>query len=396
MNSVFSIALSLVLTLLSVQDSLCQNYPDPDSRDKSKYAVNNFDNDEIYTMLSPYETVSVTEPSSKKVRNIILMIADGMGLEQLSAAWVLNGKHLNITDNCVSTGLQWTYALNRLVTDSAAAGTALSTGEKTDVGKIAVSAEGKDLETLTEYSHKKGMKTGISVVCRVCDATPAVFATHAQNRDSLYEITGKLVDSHIDFISGGGLKWWENRPDGRNLTEEVKSRGFSFVKDIDSLETVDKTPVICLSSYMELPPALDRGDTHQRAVKKALELLTNKNGFFLMIEGSCIDDYSHANKLGFMAEEIFDFDRTVGTVLQWAEADGETLVIITGDHATGGMTLLDGNIENKSVSVNFSSTGHNGVVLPVFAWGPHSEDFTGIYENNELSLRIKKIISRKK
>ena len=91
-------------------------------------------------------------------------------------------------------------------------------------------------------------------------------------------------------------------------------------------------------------------------------------------------------------EEIFDFDRTVGTVLEWAAEDGETLVVVTADHATGGMTLLAGNVKEQKVSVNFSNTGHNGVAIPVFAWGPHSEDFVGIYENAELSERIKRLI----
>ena len=110
---------------------------DPDSRDKSRYAVNNFENDDLYTMYQPYETVSVAMPEGKKVKNVIFMIGDGMGLEQLSTAWVLNGGHLNITDNCTNVGLQWTYSANRLITDSAAAGTALATGSKTMNGRIA-------------------------------------------------------------------------------------------------------------------------------------------------------------------------------------------------------------------------------------------------------------------
>ncbi len=365
---------------------------DPDSRDKSRYAVNNFDEDDHYTMYQPYETVSVEEPKGRKVKNVILMIGDGMGLEQLSAAWICNGRSLNIIDNFPSTGIQWTYSANRLVTDSAAAGTALATGSKTKNGKIAMSPDDEVLETLSEYAKSKGKKTGTSVVCRICDATPAVFSTHAAHRDSLYSITAQFVDCGLDFLFGGGLKWWENRPDGRDLTAEVESKGYTFVKDIEALEAVESTPVIALTAYKELPPALDRGDVHQASVRKALELLDCKEGFFLMVEGSCIDDYGHANKVGFVMEEIFDFDRTVGTVLEWAAEDGETLVVVTADHATGGMTLLAGSVKDQKVSVNFSNTGHNGVAIPVFAWGPHSEDFVGTYENAELSERIKKLI----
>ena len=151
-------------------------------------------------------------------------------------------------------------------------------------------------------------------------------------------------------------------------------------------------PVVALTAHTELPPALDRGTEHQESVKKALELLDNKKGFFLMLEGSCIDDWCHANKVGYAVEEILDFDRTVGTVLEWAAKDGETLVIVTADHATGAMTLQGGKIAEQSVAVNFANTGHNGVALPVYAWGPHAEDFVGIYENAELSNKIKALI----
>ena len=371
--------------------SFAQN-PDPESRDKSRYAVNNFVNDDLYTACQTYEPVSANEPDGKKVKNIIFMIGDGMGLEQLSTAWIVNNRHLNITDNFSKIGLQWTYSASKLVTDSAAAGTALATGSKTRNGAIAMSTEDEPLETLTEYAKSKGKMTGTSVVCRICDATPAVFSTHALDRDSLYHITSQFVDSNLDFLSGGGLKWWENRPDGRDLTAEVEAKGYTFVKDIESLKAVEKVPVIALTAYMELPPALDRGTEHQESVKKALELLDNKKGFFLMVEGSCIDDWCHANKTGYVVEEILDFDRTVGTVLEWAAKDGETLVIVTADHATGGMTLLGGNVAEQSVAVNFANTGHNGVALPVFAWGPHAEDFIGIYENAELSKKIKELI----
>lgn len=372
--------------------ALAQN-PDPDSRDKSRYAVNNFEKDDLYTAVQTYEPVSVAQPKGKKVKNIIFMIGDGMGLEQLSTAWIVNNRHMNITDNFPYVGLQWTYSASKLVTDSAAAGTALFTGSKTNNGMLAMSPDGQPLETLPEYARSKGWKTGMSVVCRICDATPAAYAAHHVNRDSLYSITSQMVDCGLDFISGGGLKWWENRPDGRDLTAEVEAKGYTFVKDLESLKAVEEGPVIALTAYTELPPALDRGTEHQEAVLKALELLDdNKKGFFLMVEGSCIDDWCHANKVGFAVEEILDFDRTVGAVLEWAAKDGETLVIVTADHSTGAMTLLGGNVEGQSVAVNYANTGHNGVALPVYAWGPGAEKFVGIYENAELSQMIKEII----
>jgi alkaline phosphatase len=108
----------------------------------------------------------------------------------------------------------------------------------------------------------------------------------------------------------------------------------------------------------------------------------------MMIEGSCIDDWLHANRVDAAVEEILDFDRVVGDVLQWAEKDGETLVVVTADHATGAMTLLWGNIEEGTVEVNFANEGHNGIMVPYFAYGAGAEKFDGTMENAELSKMI--------
>lgn len=360
-------------------------------RDRSKYAVNNFSDDDKYTMLQPYETVTVQEPKGKKVKNIIFMIGDGMGLEQISAAWVCNGGKLNL-DNFTNVGIQRTYSANKLVTDSAAAGTALATGHKTDNGMVSMTPDSVAVKSLAEVAMEKGKRTGAAVTCRVNDATPAVFFSHSATRKDQEDIVAQMAGSGVYFLSGGGTKFWRDREDGRDMAEEVKAKGYTYVETKEDLMAVEEGPVIALMDSHELLPSLDRGDILPVSVAKALQLLDNKKGFFLMIEGSMIDDGGHDNKAGHTMEEIFDFDRTLGIVLEWAEKDGETLVIVTGDHATGGMTLLSGSIDEKRIRVNYSTTGHNGIALPVFAWGPHSEDFIGIYENTELSDRIRALI----
>lgn len=360
-------------------------------RDRSKYAVNNFAEDDKYTMLNPYETVSVQEPKGKKVKNIIFMIGDGMGLEQISAAWVCNGGKLNL-DNFTNVGIQRTYSANKLVTDSAAAGTALATGHKTDNGMISMTPDTVAVKSLAEVAMEKGKRAGAAVTCRVNDATPAVFFSHTATRKNQEDIVEQMANSGVYFLSGGGTKFWRDREDGKDITEVVKAKGYSYVETKEDLMAVESGPVVALMDSYELKPSLDRGDILPASVAKALELLDNKKGFFLMVEGSMIDDGGHDNKAGHTMEEIFDFDKTIGLVLEWAAKDGETLVIVTGDHATGGMTLLSGDIDDKRIRVNFSTTGHNGIALPVFAWGPHSEDFIGIYENTELSDRIRALI----
>lgn len=360
-------------------------------RDRSKYAVNNFADDDKYVMLNPYETVKVQEPKGKKVKNIIFMIGDGMGYEQISAAWVCNGGKLNF-DNLSKTGIQRTYSANKLVTDSAAAGTALATGHKTNNGMVAMNADTVSVKSLAEEAMEKGKRTGLAVTCRVNDATPAVFLSHSETRKNQEDIVEQMAKSGVYFLSGGGYRYWRKRDDGKDITEVVKAKGYSYVETKEDLMAIKEGPVVALMDSYELKPALDRGDILPASVTKALELLDNKKGFFLMIEGSMIDDGGHDNKAGHTMEEVFDFDRTLGIVLEWAEKDGETLVIVTGDHATGGMTLLSGSIEEKRIRVNFSTTGHNGIFLPVFAWGPHSEDFVGVYENTELSDKIRALI----
>jgi len=360
-------------------------------RDRSKYAVNNFAEDDKYTMLQPYETVSVKEPKGRKVKNIIFMIGDGMGLEQISAAWVCNGGKLNL-DNFTNVGIQRTYSANKLVTDSAAAGTALATGHKTDNGMISMTPDIVAVKSLAEEAMEKGKRTGAAVTCRVNDATPAVFFSHSASRKNQEDIVEQMAGSGVYFLAGGGTKFWRDREDGKDISEDVKARGYSYVETKEDLMAVENGPVIALMDTYELKPSLDRGDILPASVTKALELLDNRKGFFLMIEGSMIDDGGHDNKAGHTMEEIFDFDRTLGIVLEWAAKDGQTLVIVTADHATGGMTLLGGSIDEKRIRVNYSTTGHNGIALPVFAWGPHSEDFVGIYENTELSDRIRALI----
>lgn len=360
-------------------------------RDRSKYAVNNFAEDDKYTMLQPYETVSVKEPKGRKVKNIIFMIGDGMGLEQISAAWVCNGGKLNL-DNFTNVGIQRTYSANKLVTDSAAAGTALATGHKTNNGMVAMTPDSVAVKSLAEEAMEKGKRAGAAVTCRVNDATPAVFFSHSETRKNQEDIVEQMAGSGVYFLAGGGTKFWRDREDGKDISEDVKARGYSYVETKEDLMAVENGPVIALMDSYELKPSLDRGDILPASVTKALELLDNRKGFFLMIEGSMIDDGGHDNKAGHTMEEIFDFDRTLGIVLEWAAKDGQTLVIVTADHATGGMTLLSGSIDEKRIRVNYSTTGHNGIALPVFAWGPHSEDFVGIYENTELSDRIRALI----
>ncbi|MBQ9185104.1 MAG: alkaline phosphatase [Bacteroidales bacterium] len=361
-------------------------------RDLSKYANDQFRSDDKYTVETPYETVTVAPVNPEnEIKNVIFIIGDGTGMTQISTGWVLNGGHLNL-DNFKNVGYSRTTCTDRLITDSSAGGTALACGQKTKYGYIGVDEEGKPLQSLLHYAQEKGMKTGVTVSCRINDATPADFVCHSLDRHEEANIAAQYVDSKVDFLCGGGRKFWDEREDGRNLIEEMESRGYTFVDSREQLAAVESGKVVGLFAPLDMPPVLDRGPILEESAVKAIDLLDNEKGFFLMIEGSQIDDWAHRNKVGYMAEELFEFDRIIGKVLKWAEQDGHTLVIVTADHCTGGLTLVKGSVEERTVRVHFSTKGHNDIYVPVFAYGPHSELFNGLHENAEISRIVRSLM----
>ena len=371
--------------------SICAFAQVDTGRDLSKYADDKFREDDKYHVETPYQTVVVKQPKSRKVKNVIFLIGDGMSMEAVTVGWTLNGGHLNM-DNFPVAGYSRTYCTDKLITDSCAGGAALAAGEKTKYGYIGQDVDGKPFYTLLHQAQDKGKKTGLVVTCRINDATPADFVCHSPDRHLEAEIAEQYVDSGVDFIVGGGRQFWDEREDGRNLINEMKARGYNFVEKREDLANVHSGKLLGLFAPLDMDPVLDRGPVLEDATMKAIELLDNKKGFFLMVEGSQIDDWAHRQKVGYMAEELFDFDKTIGKVLEWAEKDGHTLVVVTADHGTGGITLVDGSLEDRTVNVHFSTKGHHGIVVPVFAWGPHAEDFGGVMENAELSNRIRKLI----
>ena len=363
--------------------------PEDLDRDRSKYATYSFSKDDQYTVETPYQTVTVKQPKSKKVKNIIFLIGDGTGLSQWSVGWVANGGALNI-DQMPVCGYSRTYCTDRLVTDSCAGGTALSSGEKTKYGYIGIDKDQNPFVTSLHLAQKKGMKTGLAVTCRINDATPADFTIHGPSREE--GLAAQYVDSGVDFISGGGTHFWNKRSDGRNLIEEMKAKGYTYVDKLEDIAGAEGDKFLGLYDEYDLKPALDRGPILMESTMKAIQMLDNKKGFFLMVEGSQIDDWCHRNKVGYMCEELFDFDKVIGAVLEWAEKDGHTLVLVTADHNTGGLTLLKGSLEERNVKVHFSTSGHDGIVVPVFAYGPHAEDFAGVMENSEVGEKVKKLL----
>lgn len=348
-----------------------------------------------YTTPHPYEIVTVTEPAQDaQLRNIIYMIGDGMGLEHVSCAWVLNHGKLNL-DNMTATGISRTYCTDELITDSGAGGTALAAGEKTAIDHVGVTPEGEDLSSIFVLAREKGKKTGTAVVCHFADATPCDFCCHNVYRYNQEDLIADYLDCGVDYLAGGGTDWFTTlRTDGRNIIEEMAAAGYHVALTEDELMKAE-LPAIGILSPDNLPVALERGDLFRHMVARGLDLLSEasgEKGFVMMIEGSCIDDGCHENDLPKAMEEILDFDRTLGDVLRWAEKDGHTLVIVTADHNTGALTLQDGCLEKGEIAVAFGNESHNGIAVPIYAWGPGSAAFKGIRENAEWGRMIMDLV----
>lgn len=364
----------------------------------------------VSSYVSPYPYDVVTVPGADDIaraRNIILMIGDGMGLEHISCALVLNHGKLNMTSMPV-TGLSLTSSTDNLITDSAAGGTALASGQKTANGHVGVDPDGLPLESLLEKASASGRLTGVVTTCRLNDATPAAFCCHEPDRDNAESIVADYLDCGVDYIAGGGLRYWRDRSDGRDIISEMAARGYEVALSPEALAAADRLPVLGLLADLELPVALKRGDLYRDMVSHGLSLLSSSSsassavtsaassavsessasGFVMVLEGSCIDDWSHAGRLDLAMEELLDFDRTVGDVLEWAAADGHTLVVVTADHATGALTLRGGDLNEGRIEAVFGSDSHNGIAVPYFVYGPGSDRFGGVMENSALSALL--------
>ena len=341
---------------------------------------------QYYATPNPYEIVDVVMPPvDNEVRNVILMIGDGMGLEQVSCAWVLNHGKLNL-DRFPSIGLSRTWCTNELITDSGAGGTALAAGVKTAYSHVGTAADSTDLSSFLVTAQELGKKTGVVVTCHFADATPCDFCCHNEYRYNQDDLIADYVTCGVDYLSGGGLDWFTvNRKDNRDITREMAAAGYTVALTEEELMAAD-LPVIGILAPDNLPVAMERGDLYRRTVTHGLDILSRESGdkgFVMMLEGSCIDDWLHGNDIEKAMEELLDFDRTIGDVLAWAAADGHTLVVVTADHNTGALTLQDGNLEEGTIGVAFGSESHNGIAVPVYAWGPGSDKFTGIRDNAE-------------
>jgi len=344
------------------------------------------------TKESLQENNKVNEPKNTgKVKNIILLIGDGMGIAQVTAAYTSNLKPLNM-ERCTVVGLHKTSSSDQYVTDSGAGGTALATGSKTKNGYIGVSSDKQPLKTILEYAEENGLSTGLVATSSITHATPASFIAHVPDRNNYDLIALDFLKTDVDVFIGGGEKFFNKRADNKDLVAQLITKNYQVVKTLEDLKNIKSGKIAALLAQEHMPTiAAQRGDMLSVSTQKALEILSqNEKGFFVMIEGSQIDWANHKNDYKYMVEETLDFDKAVGVAMDFADKDGNTLVIVTADHESGGLTLLGGNLKTGETKANFSTINHSATMVGVFAYGKGAELFGGIYENTEVFVRMKK------
>ena len=374
----------LIVSLLMVGMVSFSGFGQEEYKDPKNKALN-----EVYPGGPFYEVQNYTQPKGKKPpKNIILMIGDGMGLAQVYSAMTANGGHLFL-ENFKNIGFSKTYSSDNYITDSAAGGTALSSGVKTYNGAIGVDRDKKPIPSIRELAEKKGLKTGLVSTSAITHATPASFLAHVSSRSSYEDIAADFLKTNIDVFIGGGVDNFEKRKDGRNLSKELKDKGYQVLYNMQDIQKVKSGKLAGLTAPEHNKPMPERGEMLVPATQTAINLLSqSKKGFFLMVEGSEIDFLAHENKTPGVVDETLDFDRAVGVALKFAASNGETLIIVTADHETGGMTINGGDYATGKVIAKYTSGGHTGIAVPVYAFGPCAEQFTGFMENTDIAKRM--------
>lgn len=352
-----------------------------------------------YTNPVPYPVYTPTYKSdgqNRKVKNVILLIGDGMGLAQIHAGWIANHGNLNIT-MLRHSGFAQTAAANSGNTDSAAGGSAIAMGEKTNNRYIGMGTDDKKRTNLADTLATYGLKNGVISSGDITDATPAVFYAHQTDRSFSKLIAADLLNSHIDILVGSNQKSFFENTDAQLMTK-LEDKGYTISKSLTAFRHQDHGKQIVLLPDTATRPVKDgRGDMLTQSLNQTIRLLAqNKKGFFVMAEGAQIDYGGHANDLKYVVTELHDFDKMVAEALRFADEDGETLVLITADHETGGLTLLEASSADGRIQGEFSTNDHTNIMVPVYAYGPHAEDFTGTYQNNEIFHKIVRLFSAKK
>ena len=343
----------------------------------------------LFGSLLSYSQNKPDPEDSPKAVNVIYMIGDGMALPQVYAAMLASHEQMTFLE-FPYIGVVDTHSASNDITDSAAGGTALASDHKTKNGMVGMNPDTIPVKTVLEALAEQGKETGIVVSCYVTHATPADFYAKVPKRSHYEDIAVQMAENpYLNLIIGGGMKHFDQRKDSVNLVERMeKELGWKVYDNIHDIDvTCKKYAVMADDNHM--PHAADRGDFLPRAVETALQSLDDaENGFFLMVEGSQIDFACHAKDSTWMVDEMMDFNAAIQVALDYAKEKGNTLVVVTADHETGGLTMIDRQGKYTNVSFDYSTGSHTCLPVLVYAYGPGAERFTGWMQNRDLKGKI--------
>ncbi|MFC3803808.1 alkaline phosphatase [Cohnella sp. GCM10012308] len=383
------------------------------------------------------QTHDRADAASPRTQNVILFVGDGMGTAQRDAIRLatVGEKGKLAMDAMPYVGLIHTSSTIP-VTDSAASATAYASGVKTYNGAIGMDANKKSVKTIMEYAKDKGKSTGVVTTSQVTDATGAAFGAHVEDRSKQSDIALQyLTKSKIDVILGGGEDFWypagnpgkfqdepaedpseKSKGTQGNLIDKAKSLGYSYVSTKADLQKSKGGKLLGLFSNEEMfqQKPEGEGDIYNPVVslpemtKKAIDTLsTNKKGFFLMVEEEGTDEFAHQNNAKMTIKSGQQLDQAVQVAKDFAKKHPDTLVLVLADHETGGFSIEEVNADDESGDgiskedgpfqivgsdhnfvVDWTTSGHTAVDVPVTAMGRNSELFTGIYENTEVFTKL--------
>ena len=331
------------------------------------------------------EAATLDSSINKKAKNIILFIGDGMGPSQVELARLSVGgaNHRLSFENFPVTGIVLNSSAQNLYTDSAAAATAWAAGVKTKNGYLSVDADNKFLPTIPELLSTKGYLTGMVATSSITHATPAAFYAHINSRSKHKKIAEMLVESDIAIALGGGSEFFK-----LPLSDQA-------IQIIDNGNSLDQDDLAQHARVLGLfgEDGLDRRlspPTQLKMTETALDFLDSKtlncSGFFLMSEGSQIDWAGHDNNVKYMLAEFADFDDSIAAAIEFAKQDKETLILVTADHATGGLVLQ--KPRGLSIRAQWTTTSHDLSPINIYAFGPGADLFSGVMDNTEIFDRM--------
>ncbi|MBR5465566.1 MAG: alkaline phosphatase [Alistipes sp.] len=330
-----------------------------------------------------------------EVKNLIYLIGDGMGLAQMAMLEIESDYAPTAFTEAEHVSLITTRSANNRVTDSAAAGTALACGAKTNNSTLGMAPDSVILYSMMEHARDKGMATGLVVSCYLQHATPAAFYAHVWKRHMTEQITDDLVASNFDVMIGGGSRW---------LTEAHRTalteKGYTLAFTREDALAATSAPLLAMVEEEYLPKAPERGEFIPQATAKALELLSkDEDGFMLMVEGSQIDGAGHGNNAAHLLAEMQDFEKVIRLAVDFANTHPGTLVVVVADHETGGLSMPSGKsdftLSESGIDYRFGTGSHSAIRVPAYLYGTGSDRFEALMDNTELANRIMEIMKLK-